>query len=258
MRIFDSHAHLDSKRFDEDREQLLVDLPALEVTGVVNASVNVENAKAVLALCEKTSYLYAAVGIYPHETHLAKMGDLEELEKLANHPKAVAIGEIGLDYYWDQSPKEVQQKWFIDQLRLAKRLGMPVNIHCRDAHGDMVEILKAEQDGSLKGILHSFSGSLEVMEEYLKLGFYISLPGTVTFKNAKKVKEAAIQVPLDRLLVETDAPYQTPEPFRGKRNDPAKVRFIIQEIARLRGLDPIEIGRITDENARRIYGIEDK
>jgi TatD DNase family protein len=258
MRIFDSHAHLDSKRFDEDRQQLLLDLPALEVTGVVNASVNVDNAKAVLALCEKAAYLYAAVGIYPHETHLAKTGDLEELEKLASHPKAVAIGEIGLDYYWDQSPKEVQKKWFIEQLRLAKRLNMPVNIHCRDAHGDMVEILKTEQDGHLKGILHSFSGSVEVMEEYLKLGFYISIPGTVTFKNAKKVKEAAIQVPLDRLLVETDAPYQTPEPFRGKRNDPAKVRFIIQEIARLRGLDPIEIGRITDENARRIYGIEEK
>ena len=258
MRIFDSHAHLDSNRFDEDREQVLIDLPTLGVTGVMNASVNVENAKVVLALCEKAPYLYAAVGIYPHETHLAKDGDLEELEKLAGHPKAVAIGEIGLDYYWDQSPKEVQQKWFVDQLRLAKRLDMPVNIHCRDAHGDMLETLKAEQDGSLKGVLHSFSGSVEVMEEYLKLGFYISMPGTVTFKNAKKVKDAAMQVPLDRLLVETDAPYQTPEPFRGKRNDPAKVRFIIQEIARLRGLDPLEIGRITDANARRIYGIEDK
>ncbi len=258
MRIFDSHAHLDSKRFDEDREQLLIDLPTLGVTGVMNASVNVENAKQVLALCEKTAYLYAAVGIYPHETHLAKAGDIKELEKLASHSKAVAIGEIGLDYYWDESPKEVQQKWFVDQLRLAKRLGMPVNIHCRDAHGDMVTTLKAEQDGRLTGVLHSFSGSVEVMQEYLKLGFYISLPGTVTFKNAKKLKEVAVKVPLDRLLVETDAPYQTPEPFRGKRNDPSKVRFIIQEIARLRGMDPVEIGRITDENARRIYGIEEE
>lgn len=258
MRIFDSHAHLDSKRFDEDREQLLIDLPTLGVTGVMNASVNVENAKQVLALCDKVSYLYAAVGIYPHETHLAKTGDLEELEKLAKHPKAVAIGEIGLDYYWDSAPKEVQKKWFVDQIRLAKRVNMPVNIHCREAHGDMVAILKAEQDGSLKGVLHSFSGSVEVMAEYVKLGFYISLPGTVTFKNAKKIKEVAVAVPLERLLVETDAPYQTPEPFRGKRNDPSKVRFIIQEIARLRGLDPVEIGRITDENTRRIYGIEEK
>jgi len=257
MKIFDSHAHLDSKQFDSDREQVLTDLPKLGVTGVMNASVNVENAKAVLSLCETRDYLYAAVGIYPHETHLAKPEDLEELERLATHPKAVAIGEIGLDYYWKEAPKDVQQKWFIDQLRLAKRIQLPVNIHCRDAHGDMLEILKAEQDGQLTGVLHSFSGSVELMEEYVKLGFYISLPGTVTFKNAKKVKEVAEAVPLDRLLVETDAPYQTPSPFRGKRNDPSKVRFIIQEIARLRGMDPEEIGRITDENARRIYGIED-
>ena len=257
MKIFDSHAHLDSKQFDSDREQVLTDLPKLGVTGVMNASVNVENAKAVLSLCETRDYLYAAVGIYPHETHLAKPEDLEELERLATHPKAVAIGEIGLDYYWKEAPKDVQQKWFIDQLRLAKRIQLPVNIHCRDAHGDMLEILKAEQDGQLTGVLHSFSGSVELMEEYVKLGFYISLPGTVTFKNAKKVKEVAEAVPLDRLLVETDAPYQTPSPFRGKRNDPSKVRFIIQEIARLRGMDPEEIGQITDENARRIYGIED-
>jgi len=257
MKIFDSHAHMDSKRFDSDREQLLQDLPALGVTGVMNASVNVENAKEVLALCESQDYMVAAVGIYPHETHLAKPEDLKALEILARHEKAVAIGEIGLDYYWDNAPKEVQKKWFVDQLRLAKRLQMPVNIHCRDAHGDMLEILKAEQDGNLTGVLHSFSGSVEVMQEYVKLGFYISLPGTVTFKNAKRVKEVAMMVPLDRLLVETDAPYQTPAPFRGKRNDPAKVRFIIQEIARLRGMDPEEIGRLTDENARRIYGIED-
>lgn len=258
MRIFDSHAHLDSKRFDEDRENLLADLPSLGVTGVLNASVNVENAKDVLALCETKDYLYAAVGIYPHETHKAKPEDLKELENLAAHPKAVAIGEIGLDYYWDEAPKEVQKKWFIDQLRLAKRLGLPVNIHCRDAHGDMIEILKDEQDGQLAGVMHSFSGSVEVMREYVKLGFFISLPGTVTFKNAKKVKEVAELVPLDRLLVETDAPYQTPTPFRGKRNDPSKVRFIILEIGRLRGMDPVEVGRITDENARRIYGIEDR
>jgi TatD DNase family protein len=257
MKIFDSHAHMDAKQFNEDRDQLLADFPSLGVTGVMNASVSVENAKDVLALCESWPYLYGAVGIYPHETHKAKEGDLEALEGLAKHPKAVAIGEIGLDYYWKEAPKDVQMKWFVDQLRLAKRLDMPVNIHCRDAHGDMVDVLKAEQDGRLKGVLHSFSGSREVMEEYVKLGFYISLPGTVTFKNANRVKEVAAAIPLDRLLVETDAPYQTPEPFRGKRNDPAKVRFIIQEIARIRKMDPVEIGRITDENARRIYGIEE-
>ena len=180
-------------------------------------------------------------------------GDLEWLESLCSHPKVVAIGEIGLDYYWDTSPKELQQQIFREQIRLARRMNLPIVIHNRDAHGDVVRILKEENAAEVGGIMHCFSGSWEIAKQCLNMNFYISFGGPITFKNAVRPKEVLAKVPLDRLLIETDCPYLTPHPYRGKRNEPAYVSYVAEAAAEIKGIEMEEIARITTENAFQVF-----
>lgn len=251
--IFDVHAHYDDEKFDEDREELLSSLPSLGVKAVVNASVDLATAKRAIEFTEKYPFMYAAVGIHPEnlegleDNYLKVLGDLYE-----NNKKVVAIGEIGLDYYWD-IPKEPQLKVFEDQLKLSIELDVPVVIHDREAHADTMRILK--KYNPKKVLLHCYSGSKEMLKEVLKLGAFISMGGVVTFKNARVPVEVAEAVPLDRLFLETDCPYLSPVPFRGKRNSSEKIAFIAEKIAEIKGMEPQQLIDITTKNACEFFGI---
>lgn len=251
--IFDVHAHYDDEKFDEDREELLSSLPSLGVKAVVNASVDLATAKRAIEFTEKYPFMYAAVGIHPEnlegleDNYLKVLGDLYE-----NNKKVVAIGEIGLDYYWD-IPKEPQLKVFEDQLKLSIELDAPVVIHDREAHADTMRILKKYTPK--KVLLHCYSGSKEMLKEVLKLGAFISMGGVVTFKNARVPVEVAEAVPLDRLFLETDCPYLSPVPFRGKRNSSEKIAFTAEKIAEIKGMEPQQLIDITTKNACEFFGI---
>ncbi len=249
--IFDAHAHYDDAKFDGDRFELIESLPSKGVCGIVNNSVDLETSKISISYAEKYDFMYAAVGYHPE--NLDNMPDdyLSRLAKLCEHKKVAAIGEIGLDYHWDID-RDLQKKIFIQQLELAESLKMPVVIHNREAHGDTLEILKKYRPNAL---VHCFSGSVEMMREVVKLGMCISLGGVVTFKNARHSVEVAKEVPLDRLLLETDAPYMAPVPFRGKRCDSSLILYTAQKIAELRGMSVQSLLDITAENARRFYSI---
>lgn len=253
--LFDTHTHLDDRKFDEDREEVIERIQKSGVSLAVNIGADMESSKRSVELSEKYDFLYAAVGVHPCDTGSMTDRDLEELEKLAKREKVVAIGEIGLDYYWDDVPRDIQKEWFRKQLLLAKKLDMPYIIHDRDAHADTVEIIKEVGYGN--GVMHCFSGSVEMAEIMVKMGLYISIAGQVTFKNAQKVKDVAMAVPLDKLLIETDSPYLTPEPYRGKRNDSANVRFTCEKIAELRGMTFDELAKITLSNGKKFYRIGD-
>lgn len=251
--IFDAHAHYDDNKFDEDRDDVLKSLKENGVCGIVNASVDIPTCETVIEYTEKYPIVYGAVGVHPEnienlpEDYLNRLADF-----YTNNKKIVAIGEIGLDYYWD-IPKEPQQRIFTEQLALVNDLDAPVVIHDRDAHGDTLEFLKKYRPKS--PLLHCYSGSVEFMREIMRLGCYISLGGTVTFKNARHSVEVAAEVPLDRLLLETDAPYLSPVPFRGKRNQSGYIIYAAKKIAEIRGMTAQEILDITAENARRFYRI---
>ncbi len=251
--IFDTHAHYDDERFDEDREQLLMGLKDKGVRYVLNACADLDSLNSTLQLIDKYEFIYAAVGIHPH--YAENMGEeiIDRLSALSSHKKVVAIGEIGLDYYYDNSPRDVQKYWFERQIELAKEVKLPVIIHDRDAHEDCVNIIKKTNAKNVSGILHCFSGSREMAQEVLKQNFYISIAGPVTFKNAKKLIEVVQYVPLDRLLIETDCPYLSPEPMRGKRNNSSNLNFIIEKIAVIKGISPQEVADATMENAKRIF-----
>jgi TatD DNase family protein len=208
-----------------------------------------------MELVETYDFLYAAVGWHPVDAIDMTDADLEWIESLAAHRKVVAIGEMGLDYYWDKSSKEIQMEVFRKQIRLAKRVKLPIIIHNREATADIITILREEEASLVGGIMHCFSGSVETAKECLEMNFYISLGGPVTFKNAKKPKEVAAEVPLDRLLIETDCPYLAPHPFRGKRNEPAYVKLVAEQIASIKQVSVEEVARITTENAKKIFGI---
>ncbi len=253
--FFDTHTHLDDKKFDEDREEVIERIQKSGVSLAVNIGADMESSKRSVELSEKYVFLYAAVGVHPCDTANMTDRDLEELEELTKHEKVVAIGEIGLDYYWDDVDRETQKKWFRKQLLLAKKLDMPYIIHDREAHADTIEIIK--EIGYTNGVMHCFSGSVEMAEIMVKMGLYISIAGQVTFKNAQKVKEVAKAVPQDRLLIETDSPYLTPEPYRGKRNDSENVRFTCEKIAELRGMSTEELAKITLSNGKKFYRIGD-
>ncbi len=254
--LIDSHAHLDDRRFDRDRDRLIRDLKNQGVDLVINPGADLQSSIKAVSLAEEYDNIYAAVGIHPHSAKEMEDSTIEILKSLAGRDKVIAIGEIGLDYYYDNSPRDVQRKRFIEQLNLAKELKLPVIIHSRDAAQDTFNILKDAQDGSLEGVLHCYSGSAEMALEYIKLGFYISLAGPVTFKNAKVPKEVAKAVPLDKLLIETDSPYLTPEPYRGKRNEPTYVRYVAGTIAELRGSSFEEIARRAAENTKKLFKID--
>lgn len=256
MSIFDTHAHLDDSAFAGDFNKVLERARAAGVALILNVGFDLESSAAAVGLAGKYREIYAAVGIHPHEAAGAGPDYLAELERLAAHHKAVAIGEIGLDYYRDLSPRRVQKKVFLEQLELAKKLGKPVIIHDRDAHGDVMDILRRAAPGLAGGVMHCYSGSWEMARESISLGFYISLAGPVTYPNAVRLKDLAARLPEEYLLVETDAPYLAPQAFRGKRNEPAFVVHTVGEIARLRKKDPEYIAKITAENGRRLFRID--
>lgn len=253
---FDTHAHYDDKAFDEDRESLLPRLKAEGVDLIIDPGCDLESSRAALALAERFDFVYAAVGLHPEE--LGK--DCEEadqaLRRLAGHPKCVAIGEIGLDYYWDDAHKTEQKALFRRQLALASALDKPVIVHDREAHGDCMEIVR--DFPGLRGVFHCYSGSAEMAKELLARGWYLGFDGPVTYKNARKALEVLELCPLDRLLVETDSPYLSPVPLRGKRNDSGNLRYVVDKIAGIKGLSHEETAAITAQNGRRLFGLEGK
>lgn len=253
--LFDTHAHLDDKRFDDDRDELIRGLPERGVSRVITPGIDVDSSKKCVDLADKYDIVYAGVGIHPHEASKLEDNYLDQLRTMAQNKKVVAIGEIGLDYYYDFSPRDIQKQRFIEQIELAAELKLPIIIHNRDSHEDMLNILREHKDLINGGVMHCFSGSWEMAKIVLDLGLYISLAGPVTFKNAKKPVEVAKNVPLDRLLIETDSPYLTPVPYRGKRNDPGHVSLVAQKIAEIRGITAEEVGRITTENALNLFKI---
>ncbi len=253
--LFDSHAHYDDAKFDSDREQVLSSLAENGVGYVVDVGCSFRSIPAAMSLAEQHDFVYFTAGLHPCDTLDAENNGenetLDYLRSVLSHPKCVAIGEIGLDYYWDDAPADIQKKWFKLQLELAKETGKPVVIHDRDAHGDTMDILR-EYKG-VSGILHSFSGSPEMARELLKWGWYISFSGVLTFKNAARLPEVAQIVPTDRMLLETDCPYLAPHPMRGKRNDSSLMRYTAQRLAEIKGLAYGEVVKITEENAFSVY-----
>lgn len=255
--MFDTHAHYDDSRFDEDRDALLSRLFAEKgVTNILNCGCDIPSSLRSIAFAEKYPQMYAAVGVHPQEADNTPGDYISRLEQLLKHPKVVAIGEIGLDYYYETPSREVQKKVFIEQMQLAEKTGYPVIIHDRDAHKDCMDI--ALSFSNVKGVFHSFSSSLESMKILTKAGWYISVSGVVTFKNAQKLPEVAAAIDEDKLLVETDCPYLTPVPFRGKRNDSGYMAYTIQKIAELRGTTPEHIAQVTAQNAKKLFRIGDE
>ena len=252
--LFDIHAHYDDERFDGDREALLASMPEKNVGLIVNPGCDVPSSRMAVALAEKYDFLYAAVGIHPENCADFVPEQIDTLRQMAKAPKVVAIGEIGLDYYWAENPpKELQQEVLRRQLRLAEELGLPVIIHDRDAHGDTLEMVR--EFPRVRGVFHCFAGSAEMARELIKMGWMLSFNGAVTFKNAKKAPEVIAAVPLEKLMIETDAPYLTPVPHRGERNDSSYVRLVAEKIAQIKGLTPEEVEKATWENGRRFFGI---
>ena len=251
--IFDTHAHYDDGQFDEDRAELLASMAENGVGTIVNVSASYASCERVTDMARDYPFLYAAVGVHPDE-----VGDLNEesfarMKALFTREKVVGVGEIGLDYYWEKESHEIQKKWFIRQLELAGELGLPVVIHSREAAADTMEIMKRYAKG-LKGVIHCYSYSREMAKEYVKMGFYIGIGGVVTFKNARKLKETVEEIPLASIVLETDCPYLAPVPYRGKRNHSAYIRYVAEEVARLKGLSCEEVIRQTEKNAKELYG----
>lgn len=254
--FIDSHVHLDDPRFDQDRETIIDELKENDIEFVFNIGADKESSLSTIELAKKYEHIYAVIGVHPHSAIELEEQGIEWLRDLAKHDKVVAIGEIGLDFYYDNSPRDIQRKWFKTQLELAKELDLPVVIHTRDAAKETFDILKeAASDGKLKVLLHCYSGSEEMAVDYVKLGFFIALGGAVTFKNARVPRQVAAAVPLCNLLIETDCPYMTPEPFRGKRNEPKHVSLVAEKIAEIKGLSVEEVAKATAENAMRFFGI---
>ena len=251
--IFESHAHYDDEAFDSDRSELLSQCQNQGIEYIVNVSASLGSVKSTLALAEEYPFIYAAVGIHPDE-----VGELNEetfawLKEQCRHPKTVAVGEIGLDYYWDKENHETQKYWFRRQMDLAKELELPIIVHSREACADTLEEIKKAHTPKLKGVIHCFSYAPETAREYLEMGYYIGVGGVVTFKNAKKLKEVVKMLPPERILLETDCPYLAPVPNRGKRNSSLNLPYVAEAVAELKGMEMEEVIRITNENARKLY-----
>ena len=248
---FESHAHYDDKRFDKDREELLSSLPSFGIDYVVNIGCDMKSSKKSIELSEKYDYIYASVGVHPHDVENMTEDDLATLRQLANHKKVVAIGEIGLDYYYDTSPRDTQRYWFKRQLELVKECNKPVIIHSREASQECFDIIK--ESGVNEGVIHCYSGSPEMALEYVKMGFYIGIGGVLTFSNAKKLVEVAKVLDLENILIETDSPYLSPVPNRGQRNDSRNLEFVVKKLAEIKGISEKEIADITSFNAKKIF-----
>ena len=252
--IFDTHAHYDSEQFNEDRNELLLSMEENGVGTIVNSAASWDSVTEVVELAHKYPFVYAAVGMHPDEVGDLNDERFEYLKSQCQKDKVVAVGEIGLDYYWDNESHDVQKKWFIKQLELARELDLPVIIHSRDAAADTLEIMKEYGQG-LRGVIHCFSYSIELAREYVKMGYYIGIGGVVTFKNGRKLKEIAAEIPLERILLETDCPYLAPVPFRGKRNCSAYISYVAQEIANLKGISYEEVVAQTEKNGKELFQI---
>lgn len=254
--LFDTHMHLNARQFFEDRDEVMQRAREAGVTRMVIVGFDEETIPLAIEIAETYDEVYAAVGWHPVDAIHYEDHHLDWLESLTEHPKVVALGEMGLDYHWDTSPKQVQEEVFRKQIRLAKKLSMPIIIHNREATADIIRILQEEKAEEVGGIMHCFSGTVEDVQPCLDMNFYISMGGPVTFKNGHEAKRVAKMVPLDRLLIETDAPYLAPHPNRGKRNEPAYVRLVAEEIAQLRDLDYEKLCNITTENALKVFRIK--
>ncbi|MCZ2260560.1 TatD family hydrolase [Sporosarcina sp. G11-34] len=252
----DTHVHLNADQYENDVDEVISRAFEAGVEKMIVIGFDRKTINKAMELVEQYPFIYAVVGWHPVDAIDCTEEDLEWIESLAKHPKVVGIGETGLDYYWDKSPKDIQQELFRKQIRLAQKVGLPVIIHNRDATADVVRILKEEEAEKSGGIMHCFSGSVETAKECIAMNFMISLGGPVTFKNAKMPKQVATEIPLKHLLIETDAPYLTPHPYRGKRNEPVYVTLVAEEIARLKGLPIKEVAKKTTENAMEIYNIK--
>jgi TatD DNase family protein len=253
--LIDTHVHLNADQFEEDVDEVIERARESGVQEMVVVGFDTKTINIAMKLVEKYDFLYAAVGWHPVDAVDCDDEKLAWIEELAAHPKVVAIGETGLDYHWDKSPRDVQKDVFRKQIALAKKVGLPVIIHDREAHEDIVEVLREEKAEEIGGIMHCFQGDIEMAEACLDMNFYISFGGPVTFKNAKLPKEVAKTIPRDRLLVETDAPFLAPHPYRGKRNEPAYVKLVAEQLAELRGESYEETAALTTENARRLFKI---
>ncbi|MGE5473663.1 MAG: TatD family hydrolase [Ignavibacteriales bacterium] len=256
MELFDSHAHYDDKRFAEDYDEVILNAFNSGVKYILNAGSDIATSKKSIMLAEKYDFVYAAVGVHPHEAEKLSEDGFNEIKKMGSHQKVVAIGEIGLDYYYDHSPRDVQRYWFEKQINLGKELNLPLIIHNRDSHEDMMDIIRKNAPYSNSGVLHCFTGSWEMAKQLLDLGLYLSFGGPITFKNAKKAIDIIGKMPIDRILIETDCPYLTPEPFRGKRNHSGYVNLVAEKISEIRGISMQEAANLTTMNTKRLFGIE--
>lgn len=253
--IFDTHAHYDDEAFDEDREELLAQLPQQGIAKVVNIGASLDSCKRTIELMERYDYIYGAIGVHPSDTAELTEENFAWLKEQCQLEKCLAVGEIGLDYYWDEPDREIQKKWFIRQLQMARELQLPVVIHSREAAKDTIDIMKEQKAEEIGGVVHCYSYTKETAKTFLDMGFYFGIGGVVTFKNAKKLKEAVEYIPMDRIVIETDCPYLAPDPNRGKRNSSLNLPYVIKEIAALKGLTEEQVKEITWENAHRLYRI---
>lgn len=254
--IIDTHAHYDDEQFDIDRDELLKKMQENGIGVIVNAGSTIESWDKIRRLTEEYPFVYGAVGVHPDETGSLDEAGMAEMERMLDLEKIVAVGEIGLDYYWDNEAHEVQKKWFIRQIELARKKEMPVIIHSREAAADTFEIMK-EHAAGMKAVIHCYSYSPEMAREYVKMGYYIGVGGVVTFKNAKKLKEVVEEIPLSSIVLETDCPYLAPEPYRGKRNCSLYLPYVAEKIARIKGVSVEEVVSRTEENSRDLYGLRD-
>lgn len=251
--IFDTHAHYDDKAFDEDREALLEALPGSGIARVVNVGSSVEACKRTIELMQKYDYIYGALGVHPCDCGELDEESFDWLKSQLSLEKCVAVGEIGLDYYWDDVERDVQKKWFVRQLDLGREWGKPVIIHSRDAAKDTVDILNAEKAGDIGGVIHCYSYTKETARDFLKMDFFIGIGGVLTFNNAKKLKEAVEYIPMDKIVLETDAPYLAPVPNRGKRNLSLNLPYVVAALAEIKGISEEEVRRIVWENSIKLY-----
>lgn len=254
--LFDSHAHYNDERFREDADEVLSSMIENNVGMILNSCSEIAEIPDILRICEKYPFVYASVGVHPHEAEGLKETDMEILKEYSKNPKVKAIGEIGLDYFYDFSPRETQKKWFARQVELAKELKMPVVIHDRDAHKDCMDILREHNVKEVGGAFHCYAGSVEMAREILDWGMYIAFGGSLTFKKSVKPKEVAQYVPLERIVIETDSPYLTPEPHRGKRNSSLYIHYVAEKLAEIKGISVEEVENATFENAKRLFRID--
>ncbi len=255
--LFDSHAHYNDERFNNDRDEILSSMSENNVGLILNSCSSLDEIDDIFAICKKYPFVYASVGIHPHEAENVTEKDMDSLIEYSKQPFVKAIGEIGLDYYYDFSPRETQQKWFARQVDIARELNMPVVIHDRDAHKDTMDILRTHNIKEIGGVSHCYAGSVEMAREILDWGMYIAFGGTLTFKKSVRPVEVAKYVPLDRIVIETDSPYLTPEPNRGKRNSSLYIHYVAEKLAEIKGLSVDEIEQATFENAKKCFNIGD-